>query len=66
MRKPAGDLTIALDLELPEDQIAPAELDLIEAHFADLIERMLAEAETEKETLNGRRTLRTGINDKAG
>jgi hypothetical protein len=64
--KPTCDLTVALDLELPEDQIAPAELDLIEVHFAELIQRVLAEAETEKEVTDGRRTVRPGLDDKAG
>jgi hypothetical protein len=63
LSKPTCELTVALDLDLPEDQIAPAELDLIEAHFAELIQRVLAEAETEREVPNGRRTLRPGIDD---
>jgi hypothetical protein len=66
LSKALSDLTVALDLELPEDQIVPAELDLIEAHFADLIQQMLAEADTEREVADGRRIVRPGINDKAG
>ena len=65
MSKLPSALAVDLDLELPEDQIAPAELDLIEAHFADLIQQVLAEADTEREVSDGRRTLRPGIDDKS-
>ena len=66
MSKLPSKLPVALDLELPEDQISPAELDLIEAHFADLIQRVLAEAETDREVRNGCRTVCPGIDDKTG
>ena len=66
MSKLPSKLPVALDLELPEDQISPAELDLIEAHFADLIQQVLAEAESDREVRNGRRTVCPGIDDKAG
>ena len=66
MSKTLDDLTVRLDLELPEDQIAAAELDLIETHFGEIVQRVLAEAETDTEVGNGRRTLRAGFNDKAG
>ena len=66
MSKLPSKLPVALDLELPEDQISPAELDLIEAHFADLIQRVLAEAETDREARNGGCTVCPGIDDKAG
>lgn len=51
---------------LPEDQIAPAELDLIEAHFADMIQQVLMAAETEGEVSDGSGTVRAGVDDKAG
>ena len=66
MSNPRPALAVTLDLELPEDQIARAELDLIEAHFADLLLQVLAEVETEREVTDGSRALRPGINDKAG
>lgn len=65
MSKPPAALAVALDLTLPEDQIAPAELDLIEAHFADLIRRVLIDAESEREVTDGCCALRSGIDDKA-
>lgn len=65
MSKTLAELSVALNLELPEDQIAPAELDLIEAHFADLIRRVLIDAEWEREVTDGGRALRSGIDDKA-
>jgi hypothetical protein len=60
-----SDLAVRLDLDLPEDHIAAAELDLIEMHFGELVQRMLAEAETHMEVGDGHRTVRPGLNHKA-
>lgn len=49
MSNAPGDLTVTLDLKLPEDQIAEAELELIEAHFTQLLRQVLDEAEKEVE-----------------
>jgi hypothetical protein len=65
LSKAPSALTVALDLKLPEDQIAEAELDLIEAHFAELLRQILDEAETPREVIHGSCTVRTGLDDEA-
>lgn len=42
-------LTVALDLDIRDDRVIPAELDLIEAHFPELIKQLIAEAPQKKE-----------------
>ena len=37
MNQHEHEITVTLDLELPEDRIAPEELELIEAHMGDLL-----------------------------
>lgn len=43
------DVVVAVDLELPEDRVFAPELDLIQAHLADLIRSILFQAEDEEE-----------------
>lgn len=66
MSNAPSDLTVSLDLKLPEDQIAEAELDLIEAHFAEALREVLDEAETQSEVSHGSCTVRAGLDDQAG
>ncbi len=65
MSKSTPALVIAFNLELPEDEISPLELDLIEAHFADWLRQVLSEDETEREVADGSSPVRPGINDTA-
>ena len=37
----ATEVSVSLTLDLPEDKILGAELDLIEQHFGDLLQEML-------------------------
>jgi hypothetical protein len=43
LSQPDNNVTVKLDLELPADRVLAAELDLIEAHLAALIQALLQE-----------------------
>jgi hypothetical protein len=42
-------LTVTLDLEIPNDRVCMAELDLIEAHLAELIRELLCQPDEDRE-----------------
>ena len=66
MKTSTPRLRITFDLELPEDEVCSAELELIEAHFADWLRQVLTEDGTEREVSDGCSTLRKGLDDAAG
>ena len=49
MKKPSDEISVSLDLALPEVKVFPAELELIEMHLGALIQAMLAEYDEAKE-----------------
>ena len=66
MKTSTRPLRVTFDLELPEDEICSAELELIEAHFADWLRQVLTEDGKEREASDGCSTLRKGLDNKAG
>ncbi len=42
-------LTVTLDLEIPNDRVCMAEIDLIEAHLGELIRELLSQPDEDRE-----------------